>query len=367
MTSSTPIISLRLQQDPHPIHSIWQLRRPTFLSQNVLKLKAIETEQTVSFFCDGLHEKQIRVSAQIPSIKKLELDIAVALQSGLLQFVEDVTQEVVQFPSTKEPPGRIEVELRPSPNPYQACVSLTADTTAQIWKDTLQAGKTYCLRFSPDRGESYCLHKNSGQQKLHARREPDVMRFAVYDDPPPPTFSAVLSVDPDTCHRSGTPPFKFVVDITSPCDEHITVKTESTPFGAMQWCGGLNSIDQLITFTDLETGEEVEFDWCFGCSDDRATTEFVEEDFVELLPGEPWRFEYEFTQHNNLLSGRRYKVELAKASFHSWMFGRKEELLTGSEQEKKARWRPGPGGRGNIQIKQQNEPVMFNVVDQGAF
>ncbi|KAH7050080.1 hypothetical protein B0J12DRAFT_600107 [Macrophomina phaseolina] len=353
-----PVLSLGLRQGNTVGHDTLQLNRQSFAGLNNLEITTFDPEHAVTLACSGLDEKTSRINL-IP-----------ALQAGLLQLVEHATQEIVKIPSSPGPVGRIEIAPKPSPTYRQSRVGLGIDSTDKFWKDHLQPGRTYLLRFSPDGGEAWCSRGSGGAKRLPVRREHDTVRFTVYADPSPPLFSAVFDVQPGTAHRSGDPPFKFVVDIASKADGPVTVCTEGTPFGRE-----LNCVDQLVLCVDAETGEEVEFPAQFGCFDGDPRPEFPGDDeFVEVRPGEPWRFEYVLERESgskpggleSFESGRRYKIELSKSAqqgFGTWMLGRKEELLSGTVQERKRRWAPSPRGRGRVAVVQENGPVSFDVTE----
>lgn len=357
--TAEPVLTIGLRQGNSFGNDMLQLHRPSFAGLNNVEITTFEAQRTVPLVCSGLDEKARR------------LDLIAALRAGLLELIEQDSQQIVRVAHAPQPVYRIEIPPKPSPAWRQSRVGLGIDSTAPFWKDTLQPGKAYALRFSADGGEAWCFHTDStGSENLPVRREPDTVTFTVHDDPAPPTFSAALSVEPGTASRSGIPPFRFVVYIASEADEPVTVCTVHTPFG-----GELNCVDQLVRCVDIETGEEVEFPAQFGCFTEDPSPEFPEDSrFVEVWPGKQWHFEHTLDELSDrtlgglecLESGRRYGVELSKSArsgFGIWMIGRKDELLRGTVQENKGRWQAGPSGWGSITVRQKNDRVAFDVVD----
>ncbi|OJD32185.1 uncharacterized protein BKCO1_4000089 [Diplodia corticola] len=365
--ASHPLLSLTLLQGNTWGHDMMQLNRPTMQGLNLFKVTTFDTERTLTLACTALDAKTRRV------------DLVAALCAGLFQLVDEDTQQLVAFPPETAPVGSIAILPKEKPGDYQLRVGLGIDTTAQIWKDLLEPSKTYAVRFSPSGGEAWCSHDDE-ENRLPVRREPDVLRFTVYNDPAPPTLSAVFGVEPAVCHRSGSPPFKFVVDISLPDDSDGTSSRSDTPLTikiAGTWfdVSQLNCIDQLVHCVDADTGEKPDFDARFHCGLDASPPGFPADDmFVELWPGgQPWRFEYTLRDSStpgppggldDLVVGHQYSVKLSdQAVGFGWRWGKKEELLKGTEQEKAKRWAPGPRGNGIARIKQVNGPVTFDVVD----
>ncbi|KKY25676.1 hypothetical protein UCDDS831_g02019 [Diplodia seriata] len=374
--SGDALLSLTLLQGNTWGHDMMQLNRRTMQGLNLFKVTTLDAERTLTFACTALDATTRRV------------DLAAALRAGLFQLVDQDTQEPVAFPTESAPVGCIAIPPKENPGGHQLRVGLDIDTTANIWKDLLQPSKTYTVRFSPSGGEAWYCYDNDSSEKnpLPVGRAADVLSFTVYDDPAPPTLSAVFSVEPAVCHRSGKPPFKFVVNFFLPASSSangdgddgnndsktpLTIKIAGTWFDVRQ----LNCIDQLVHCVDAETGEEPEFDARFHCGLDPSPPGFPADDmFVELWPGgPPWRFEYALRDSSapgppggldDLVVGRRYSAKLSdQAVGFAWKWGRKEELLKGTEQEKAKRWESEPRGNGIARIRQVNGPVTFDVVD----
>ncbi|KKY27153.1 hypothetical protein UCDDS831_g00898 [Diplodia seriata] len=365
---------------------IFQLNLPSNLGISI-EVITFDSERTLTLACNApIHHLSRTVPSTTYHYQKLNL--VAALRCGLLELVEQDTQAIVHLPPAKEEPGGGHVNIPPRENPRdrQHSMTLYYDSTAPIWKSVLQLHKTYNLRLSASGGEVWCHDPSSPDQRLPVRREPSTApAFTVYADPLPPSCTATLTVEPRVCHRSGTPPFKFVTEITldasAASDGPVTVDMYNTPFdsgdlndacGLTNSFGGLNSVSQLVRCVDVGTGEEVEFSMLYLCWDSDPHPEFPEDRFfVELWPGRPWRHEYTLAKESNtdigglgcLRAGNRYKVDLAVPRLGPWMYGTKEDLLKGTTQENLERWEPGPRGRPPIPIRQVNAPVEFDVVE----
>jgi hypothetical protein len=66
-----------------------------------------------------------------------------------------------------------------------------------------------------------------------------------------------------------------------------------------------------------------------------------------------------------LESGQTYKAHIAEhvLSFSRWQYGRKEDLLSGSDEDKKRRWEIDYDKLGRLGVEQLGEPVIFTVVE----
>ncbi|KAL1626677.1 hypothetical protein SLS54_002840 [Diplodia seriata] len=388
--SNTPEVPLALKlEQGRDIFQLNKLGLPCWGAP--IEITTFDSERTVVFACNApIHHLSETVPSTTYHYQKL--DFVGALRCGLLELLDQDTQELVHLPphegeaAADEPVvGRVEIPPRENPRDRQKTITLALDHTAPIWKEALQPNKSYNVRFSDSGGDAWCYYPDAPDQRFPIRREADVVHFTVYADPLPPTCSATLTVEPSVCHRSGTPPFKFITEITLDASDAfegpVTVDLYNSPFdsgdlndacGLTNSFGGLNSVSQLVRCVDVETGEEVEFSMLYLCWDSDPHPEFAEDQFfVELWPGRPWRHEYTLAKESNtdigglgcLKAGKRYKVDLAVQRLGPWMYGRKEDLLKGTTQEKLERWEPGPRGRPPIPIRQVNAPVEFDVVE----
>ncbi|KKY15255.1 hypothetical protein UCDDS831_g07715 [Diplodia seriata] len=379
MSSPDPVLSLRLRQGVSAGNDILQLHRPSFDNYNNLQITTFSSKRTVILSCCGLRSDS-------------QLDIGAALHAGLLELVGDQHQHS-RDQHAAAPPGELAVPPRPSPEGAQLLAGLEIGDSAS-WKDSLEVGKTYVLRFAADDGDdgrkAWCRYADddSNDKLPVALDRSSSIRFTVWADAAPPALSAVFSVEPPVAHRSGSPPFRFVVELTcdsssssSPASDGssndqqsrpVTVCTQRTSFGAnLPVSGsGLNSVEQLVHCVDVASGTEPDWPARFECFDSDPWGAFPPADqFVELAPGATWRFEYTLDRAaglGELVAGHRYRVEMAdeaKEGFGMWMVGSKEELLRGSLEERKERWKPGPRGRGKAGVRQVNGPVFFEVVE----
>lgn len=376
--SSQPVLSLGFQQPYGDRDGVLQLNMPDLDGYNKLVITSLENKQKrpLILLSTGLN-------------KEGKLDIVASICSGLLELIEYDTQKLVIFPRVSEEPvvGNLLVkpsDTSPSGRHYHTSTPMTYNSTAPVWKDTVEPGKTYVLRFASSTGKDedtdkvWCRFRDapaSATKKLPVRLERDTssLRFTVRADAPPPRFSAIFSVAPTSvCHLSPSgdyypsAPFKFVAEITSDADQPVTVCTERNPFGRTLPIGnGLSCLDEVLYCVDVATGEEVEFPARFQCFDSDPWGSFPEDgDFVEVMPGEAWRWEYELDDQHDFEGGHRYEVQLskrAKNGFDMWMFGKKEDLLRGTLKEKMERWKYAEA-HGIISVVQANEPVAFDVV-----
>ncbi|OJD29663.1 uncharacterized protein BKCO1_7500028 [Diplodia corticola] len=356
-----------------------------------IQITTFDSERTVIFACNApVHHHSDTTPTRTHHYQKL--DLVGALRCGLLELVDQTTQEIVHLPpeegeSVVDEPvvGCVEIPPQENPRDGQKTIALGPDHTAPIWKAVLQPNKTYSVRFSKSGGDAWCYYPDSPDRRLPVLREPGETHFTVYADPPAPTCSATLSVEPSVCHNSGSPPFKFVTTVTlDPSDAFdgpVTVDMYGTSFNSgdlngrsrlSENYGAITSVGELVRCVDVETGVEVDFPYVNLCWFDNAHLEFPDDDFfVELWPGRPWRHEYTVELHGrssiggleHLVAGKRYKAELNADVFGKWMYGRKEDLLKGTRQEKEERWESGPRGRPRILLTQVNEPVEFDVVE----
>ncbi|KAB2571207.1 hypothetical protein DBV05_g10137 [Lasiodiplodia theobromae] len=371
-------LSVRLRSKTRHCRDDFQLSYPNFEGYCAIVL---ETTRPIVLFCRGLSEQG-------------HLDVANALGTGLLELVDQAAQTVVTFPRVELPAVR-QRDIVPSRYSY-ATLNLDLDSSAQVWKYMLEAGKTYVLRLGPaafDENVLWCRYRDSDDaadspvQKLPLRPQQNMtVKFTVYDEPPPPTFTAVFSVEPTVCrvppsdgsdHFIDSNPlayaFKFVVDITSNAPAPITVCIQQNVFGSTLPFGGLSCLGDFAHCVDAESGEEVDFAFGCMCFDSDPWPEWPDDkDFVEIPPagGAAVRFVQrlgEEDQRYTLECGRRYRAQLgseAKEGFWQWTYGTKEQVLRGTVEERKARWdEANPRDHRPIRVQQANEPVEFDVLD----
>lgn len=372
-TPSHHILSLRVK--PH--HDVFQLNRQSTHSLSQMEIITFEKNRMVTLVCDGL--------VSVGRLKKL--DVLDALSSGLLELVEAGKDEPILFEShNSKELDRKEVPPKPSTEHLQVGVGLVTDTTSERWKPVLQGGKTYELRLSKTKGEAWCYYTDehtgpiedvppSRRHPVH--REGGATQFTVYDDPPPPTLSTTLKTEPEECSLSPSgPPFKFIIEFSTDSDRPITIDRSRTPFAAEDFPGiDLNSVEDLIYCEDIETGDEVDWPSTHACFDGDPHPSFPkDEEFVELLPGKSWRFEHILEAGTVgvgglecLEAGRTYKARVShgyRSGFDRWLFGRKDDLLKGTLEEKKKRWDESSDHlrKGAITFRKDNQHVIFKAV-----
>jgi hypothetical protein len=184
---------------------------------------------------------------------------------------------------------------------------------------------------------------------------------------------ATLRLEPPVCHLSGNPPFKIVIEFTTNSEEVVTVDKSRTPLSTFQY--HFHGPGELIHCTDCDSGERVEWPYAVGCFGSDPHPDFPDDsDFVEIRADKPWRFEYVLEEESPinvggleyLEAGKTYRATFPKnfiKGFSNWRYGRKEELLEGTLEEKKQRWNNESSGRKLAKLKFVGGPVEFNVVE----
>jgi hypothetical protein len=109
------------------------------------------------------------------------------------------------------------------------------------------------------------------------------------DYPATPKIFASLEM-PQECRLSGPGHFIFVIEYSTDSKQPVTIDKSRSPLSVFE--GDLKTVEQLIECRDVETGEAVAWSACFGGGDSDPHPSFPDdEDFVEILPDKPWRFE----------------------------------------------------------------------------
>lgn len=362
------VLSLRLETGSLESDDTFQLNRKRFSNLGLIIVTTLETERTITLVCDGLDGGRKR------------LDLLECLKSGLIELVESSKKSVVSFTSPiVRGPGTMEIPPKPSPQHYQVRAGLRTDTTFELWKEMLHPEHTYELRISEDKGKVWAYDNVydgppediPSSQRLSVGREKDTIHFKVGSDPAPPNLFAKLEV-PQECNLSGRPPFTFVIEYSTDSQQPITINKSRSPLSTF-WLD-LKSVSQLIHCTNSKTGEKVDWPATFGCFDSDPHPKFPEDsDFVEVLLDKPWRFEHTLARNEsagvgsleNLQAGVTYEAQVAEDAldhFHSWQFGRKADLLAGTDEEKKQRWKIDMKKQGVLEAVLNNGPVTFKTV-----
>jgi hypothetical protein len=292
------------------------------------------------------------------------LNLPLAIQSGLFDLfdMED---------DTKVPVSTRDVELGyliVEPKARTPSLPLTIDGREEFWKHVLTPGHSYEVRWQEGpnvpwaySGEFY----EDPSQLLPTQRHSSRLSFKVHsDETASPRFSISLTATSNICHLSGEPPFGFLLQLTSHAKEVMTMNLNKTPLKEYH---GLEEIAHVVD----EDGQEVEFAWGIGCWEHDIT--FPDDyNFEEFEPGVTYdrMFWLEKNNMDNELSdldaGRTYTVSLSREltpCFSSGRWGRKEELLAGSEKEKIKRWKSGnSGGTTGSLLLEISEPFQFETV-----
>ena len=351
---------------------MFQLNRQMFSNRNRVVVTNLERERQATLVCHGLGGKYSN------------FDLLEALKSGLFELVEQSKDDVIPIESSGPARlGPVNIASKLSPPWYQQHLSLEIDTTDELWKRVLRPRATYELRVSRTKGELWAYYDDEPRrppeeiplsERLSVIRGDGRISFTVFDDPMPAKLFAKLDVMPKKCHRSGDPPFKIILEISSDSDKAITIDKSDSPFSS--WPFILSSVSELIHCEDIETKEAVDWGTAFGCTDDSRYSLPEDTEFVEILPDKPWGYEYLLEKAGSSMTGdigdlelgRTYEAQAPKNidwSFSRWMFGSKEDTLGGSLEEKKRRWESDFDRIRTPQLRAypHGEPVEFKVVD----
>jgi hypothetical protein len=191
------------------------------------------------------------------------------------------------------------------------------------------------------------------------------------DYPATPNIFASLEM-PQECRLSGPGHFIFVIEYSTDSKQPITIDKSRSPLSVFE--GDLKTVEQLIDCRDVETGEKVAWGAFFGCGDSDPHPSFPDdEDFVEILPNKPWRFEcvlYNLDHDYDtvcsvfgLEAGRKYKARIVVLSpFHRWQYGRKRDVLGGSDEDRKRRWQVETDRQEKLRAEDIGEPAEFVVL-----
>jgi hypothetical protein len=364
-------LSLRLENGSLDTDNKFQLNRRRSNNLGQILVTTFETERPVTLVCNNLH-----VNGKSRTLYLLE-----ALKSGLVELVEYGKDDVLPLPpTTTQQLGQLNIPPKPSPKHAQVEVNVNTDTTTSEWKELLQPGRTYGLRLSKNHDEVWAYYTEDFvsaddvplAQRLAVGRESSTIYFTVHDDPAPPKLFAKLEM-PKECHLTGNTPFTFVIEYSSDSKNPLTIDKSRSPLSVFE--GDLKTVAQLIDCRNSDTGEEVRWVGFFGCGESDPHPSFPsDDDFVEILPDSPWRFEctlenLEYEEDTvrsmfGLKSGQTYMAQKADygSSFSRWQCGRKKELLGGSDEDKKQRWKIDDDELGTLRVEQVGEPVTFTVV-----
>jgi len=373
-----PAVSLRLRQGDTDSSAVLQLNRQSFSNLNYIEITTFDTSRLSILVSDAMYHG---VGGDLD-----RLDLLHALQSGLLELVAVDKGYVVPFhpPKFARIPGNVLLHSPDSPEGGQKSARIEVDSTSQVWKTCLQPGKIYELRLSEHGGGAWAYYREPWHPAspleqmpppciLHLLRDTtSTIRFIVYNDPAPPTLFANL-VMPKECHRSGSPPFKFVIEFSTDSKQTITIDKSETPLSSFEY--DLHGVHQLLDCEDVETGSKVNWPRTYCCFDGDPRPKFPEDDdFVEVGPGKIWRFEYVIEEDGpgslggleTLKVGHTYKAGVAAKylkGFPRWLVGKKEDLLKGNLAEKQERWNIDRARNGRVKVNVRQASVRFSVVE----
>lgn len=326
-----------------------QLNRKAFSGKMDLKIQTHERSKPVTLVLDGYREEE------------KGFDIAIALRRGLLDLIDIDTNNPISISPGHEEAGSLVLPLA-SPNMFYG---LSIDSFDSFWK-VLTPGRKYEIRWSIDSGQSWCYYGQPEESfenitRLPVQRLPRPIKLTVHDDSSaPPQFSISLTSTSSICYLSGRPRFAFELAVTSHDESPITVCLHKTPFREF------HGLEEIVSVVD-ETGEDVEWPYGIGCFE--GSEPFPHDDeFEELGPETPYRRTFSLDPYDpetsnggeldSLEKHRTYKVELQQsllASFGKWRKGPKAELLSGTEDEKKAKW------------SGSSDPILFNRTGSFVF
>ena len=371
------IISLRFEPEELETNNKFQLNRKQRRDLGHLIVITPQTERPITLFCAGL-----------TIVERGRNTILQALRSGLFELVQSGKEDagVIMLPSViSRQKGQYNI-LRTAFSQYrEVSIGMLTETTHVLWKEVLQPGRTYGLRLSEKAGDVFACYTDeldgnpeslTSAQKLPVHREGgDTYYFTVHGDPAPPRLFARLEL-PSKAYLNGPDPFTLIIEYTTDSVEPLVFDKSRSPLSVTDFGSGfdLHCIDQLIDCQDNATGEKVEWGAVFVCWDGDPHPKFPEDDdFVEILAGKPWRFECTLEELGNekeyvrsmegLKAGRTYKARVnGPEGFRRWQYGKREELLAGTREEKMKRWEVDMEKFGYLDVERIGEDVHFETV-----
>jgi hypothetical protein len=368
-TTSNNVLSLRLEAGDLESNNKFQLNHERHCNLGLIVITTFETERSMTLYCN--------------SLTRTGLDLPEALRSGLLELVESGKDNVIMLPPATSPQtSQLNIPPKPSPQHRQRSVGVHTDTTHAVWKKVLQPGHTYGLRFSKNNGEVFACYTDeiderpenlAPAQKLTVSREGDTYHFTVHDDPAPPRIFARLEM-PHQAHLTGPIRFTFIIEYTTDSREPLVIDKSRSPLSVFP--EDLTSLDSLIDCRNNNTGEKVPWGGVFGCWDSDPHPAFPhDDDFIEISADKPWRFECTLENLENkdeyvrsmegFEPGQTYKARVAGralVAFNRWQYGKKVELLKGTQEEKMSRWEVDMDKLGSLRIEKIGEDVDFETI-----
>jgi len=371
------VLSLRLEAEEPETNNKFQLNRKQRRSLGHLIITTPETERPITLFCNGL-----------TVIERGRSNVLQALRSGLFELVQSGKKDadIINLPSFTSPQkGQYNIPPTAFPQYREVSISVLTETTHVLWKEVLQPGHTYGFRLSEKAGEVFACYTDELDgnpesltlpQKLPVHREGGgTYYFTVHDDPTPPKLFARLEM-PSKAYLNGPTPFTLVIEYTTDSVEPLVFDKSRSPLSVTTLCTGANlhCIDQLIDCQDDHTREKVEWGAVFVCYDYDPHPAFPDDgDFVEISTNRPWRFECALEELGNekgyvrsmegLRADRTYKARVGGPSgFRRWQYGKKEDLLAGTREEKMERWEVDMEKLGHLDVERIEEDLHFDTV-----
>jgi len=375
--SGSNVLSLRFEAEESDTNNKFQLNRKQRRSLGDIIITTPETERPITLFCNGL-----------TVVERGTNTVLQALRSRLFELVQSGKEDagVIMLPSVTSPrKGQYNILSTVFPQYREVSICVLTETTHVLWKEVLQPGCTYGLRLSEKAGEVFACYTDelngnpesvTSAQKLPVHREGGgTCYFTVHDDPAPPKLFARLEL-PRRAHLNGPGPFTLVIEYTTDSDEPFVFDKSRCPLSVTNFCSGfdLHCMDQVIDCQDDKTGEKVEWGAVFVCWDsDPHPKSPADDDFIEISAGKPWRFECTLEELGNekeyvrsmegLKAGRTYKARInGPSSFRRWQYGKKENLLAGTREEKMQRWEVDMEKLGRLDVEMIEEDVYFETV-----
>ena len=354
----TPILELNLDG---PSNLILNFGRETLSRAPQLRIKRHENSTPLTILLDGLQGDNGG------------FNVVTALQHGLLLLLDATSKDVIDIPPNHVQPRAKTIR----PTKTDEVHNISFHPRNEFWKQLVSPGCRYLIRFSESGGLSWCQYGPKEEHSSHLeqdrpeslplQRGPGLVKFMVRDDPPPPTFTASLSMSSDICQLSaGAPTFELILSITSHETCPITAAVQHTPLYIMQ------SLDEIFVVEDKNTNQILELPYGVGCFLDNTDSEEFPHALLlqEFLPKEPYARKYGLepcdpaTSNGGelecLSEGHHYSVQLSEQilwGFGSWCWGRESELPKGDPKAIRKRMR----GNGAIRLVATDVPVYFTA------
>ncbi|KAL1611977.1 hypothetical protein SLS60_000200 [Paraconiothyrium brasiliense] len=347
--------------DPSPTMSLWLDGRQTI--QLGQKGSAGTTPVLKVHMHDTSHAARLVIPSYEPSTRSFNLRRA--LQCGIFDLYDAESHTKIAVPHEDVQPEELTVEARAPLKLF----NLKLDPQDNFWTELLTPGHTYEIYWAPNNNNTPWAYRGEAHQdapeRLPIRLGKQPFTYTLLDDATKPLHLSV-SVKPTdkTCYMSGDPQFGLKLEVTSQHDEVITMCLDKTPLKE------LHGLEEIVEVVD-EEGQQVDWGYGIGCWDGDSPERFPADDmFEELKPGVPYEETFWLTKVDekghggeltDLESGKKYTGEVSKTLLNTlgnYQVGTKEQLLAGSEQEKKDRW----AGRRGLVFLDVSDPFAFETV-----